>query len=90
METRVDEDGLAGLNLGDFDRVTLLGRSSGGSQDIWHRVRIVRDVVHEAAAPPPLDRRTLFVHVDDETDEAAAERVRVALGLPPGQRYAAQ
>lgn len=88
METRVDEDGLGGLSLGDFDRVTLLGRAGGGSHDIWHRVHVVRDVVHEAA-PPPLDDRTLFVHVDDETDEATAERVRIALGLPPDQLYAA-
>ena len=40
-------------------------------------------------APALLDRDTLFVHVDDEADESTAERVRLALGLPAGELYAA-
>ncbi len=86
-ETHIDEDGLAGIGVGGFDLVTLQGRVDGRGQDIWHRARFVRDVVHDAA-PAPLDRRTLVVHVDDVTDEPTAERVRVALGLPPDQLYA--
>lgn len=86
METHIDEDGLLRVRLEDFDRVTLLGRVGGGSQDIWHRAHAVRDVVHDSA-PAPLDRVALFVHVDDEADEPTAERVRIALGLAPDQLY---
>jgi len=87
METHLDEDLLAAVNVLDYDRVTLLGRVGGDDQDIWHRARYVRDVVYDSA-PAPLDSSTLFVHVDDVSDEPTAERVRVALGLPPGQLYA--
>jgi hypothetical protein len=88
METHADEDQLARVDLGDFDLVSLLGRVSGNSHDIWHRARFLRDVVHDAAPVVP-DRRTLCIHVDDETDEPTAERIRIALGLPPDQLYAA-
>jgi hypothetical protein len=87
-ETHIDEDGLAGIGLGGFDLVTLLGRVDGRGQDIWHRAQFVRDMRHGAATVTP-DRRTLVVHVDDMTDEPTAERVRLALGLPPNQLYAA-
>lgn len=88
METHVDDDRLDGLALAPFDRVTLVGRISGNTLDAWHRAQPLRDVVHDAPAPL-LDRHTLFVHVDDEADEPTAERVRLALGLPPGQLYGA-
>jgi hypothetical protein len=86
-ETHVDEDALAGLDLGGFDQVTLLGRVSGIGRDIWHRAHPLHDVLHEAAPVAP-EQRTLVVHVDDQGDEPTAERVRLALGLPPDQLYA--
>lgn len=88
MELHRDEDRLAGVDLLGFDRVTLVGRISGTTQDVWHRAQPVADVVTEPA-PALLDRDTLFVHVDDEADESTAERVRLALGLPAGELYAA-
>ena len=86
-ETHVDEDTLAGLDLGGFDQVTLLGRVSGIGRDIWHRAYPVQDVRHDAPPVTP-GQRTLVVHVDDQGDEPTAERVRLALGLPPDQLYA--
>lgn len=88
METHRDEDLLAGVDLLEFDRIALMGRISGNTQDVWHRAEAVADVVNEPA-PALLDRHTLFVHVDDEADEPTAERVRLALGLPADQLYAA-
>jgi hypothetical protein len=88
METHRDEDRLADLSSLDFDRVALIGRISGDTQDAWHRTQAVDDVVNDAP-PALLDRHTLFVHVDDEADEPTAERVRLALGLPADQLYAA-